>query len=286
MPALGSVAVPLPTKNRSTLPGCQVAAALGDATAEPTGSPVLTVAAAFAGRDTPPSSRRAAANATHASGAAAGASPPPAPNQESRLPLTPLTDPRAVAAVITGASAAAGTVNAGTDTADSTAGATGVAAESVSTSESFVGSATGSENSVSTKLCGVGAAAGAGIEPLVPPSTVLPAGAGVELFRRLGAELAAEVPGTLERPAQVAPSDEELSSGAADSTPGPEDPRPPRAGLDLVEEFDDDASDDDASAELDPVEPADPVVSANATGTDATADPTPNATASAPTRPT
>jgi hypothetical protein len=34
------------------------------------------------------------------------------------------------------------------------------------------------------------------------------------------------------------------------------------------------------------LDPADPVVSANATGKDATADPTPNATANAPTRPT
>jgi hypothetical protein len=40
------------------------------------------------------------------------------------------------------------------------------------------------------------------------------------------------------------------------------------------------------SDEFDPVEPAEPVVSANATGTDATAEPTPNATANAPTRPT
>ena len=37
---------------------------------------------------------------------------------------------------------------------------------------------------------------------------------------------------------------------------------------------------------LAPVEPAEPVVSANATGTDAIAEPTPNATANAPTRPT
>jgi hypothetical protein len=36
----------------------------------------------------------------------------------------------------------------------------------------------------------------------------------------------------------------------------------------------------------DPVEPPDPVVSANATGTATTADPTPSATAKAPTRPT
>jgi hypothetical protein len=40
-----------------------------------------------------------------------------------------------------------------------------------------------------------------------------------------------------------------------------------------------------ASAALDPDDPAEPVVSANATG-DATADPTPKATANAPTRPT
>ena len=40
-----------------------------------------------------------------------------------------------------------------------------------------------------------------------------------------------------------------------------------------------------ASAVPDPVDPADPVVSANAIGTEAIADPTPNATASAPTRP-
>jgi hypothetical protein len=42
----------------------------------------------------------------------------------------------------------------------------------------------------------------------------------------------------------------------------------------------------DAESALDPVDPPEPVVSANATGTDATADPTPSATASAPTRPT
>lgn len=40
------------------------------------------------------------------------------------------------------------------------------------------------------------------------------------------------------------------------------------------------------SAEPDPVDPADPVVSANATGNAATAEPIPSATASAPTRPT
>jgi hypothetical protein len=68
----------------------------------------------------------------------------------------------------------------------------------------------------------------------------------------------------------------------APSAPSAAPPRPdraPRAGADV------DAPADDAS-EPDPLDPAEPVVSANATGTDATADPTPNATANAPTRPT
>jgi hypothetical protein len=43
----------------------------------------------------------------------------------------------------------------------------------------------------------------------------------------------------------------------------------------------------DAESEaFDPVDPAEPVVSANATGIDPIAEPTPNATANAPTRPT
>ena len=48
----------------------------------------------------------------------------------------------------------------------------------------------------------------------------------------------------------------------------------------------DDPADTDAGESVpEPVEPAEPVVSATATGTEAIADPTPNATASAPTRP-
>jgi len=69
-----------------------------------------------------------------------------------------------------------------------------------------------------------------------------------------------------------------------------EPPRPvraaPRDGTDDVDADDesDDVDDDDESDE--PVEPPEPVVSASATGTDTTAEPTPNATANAPTRPT
>lgn len=45
-------------------------------------------------------------------------------------------------------------------------------------------------------------------------------------------------------------------------------------------------AEDDPSAAPDPADPADPVVSANAIGIAAAADPIPNATANAPTRPT
>lgn len=69
--------------------------------------------------------------------------------------------------------------------------------------------------------------------------------------------------------------------GAALAWPG----RVPRADDLDGEEFvvDAELAADEVS---DPVDPAEPVVSANAIGTDATAEPTPNATASAPTRPT
>ena len=55
----------------------------------------------------------------------------------------------------------------------------------------------------------------------------------------------------------------------------------PRAGA-LV----DAGAPEDASPPREPVDPAEPVVSAAANGVDAIADPTPRATASAPTRPT
>ncbi|MFM9032701.1 MAG: hypothetical protein ACKOQ4_00125 [Mycobacterium sp.] len=46
------------------------------------------------------------------------------------------------------------------------------------------------------------------------------------------------------------------------------------------------ADDSDDAVESEPVDPPDPVVSANAAGIAATAEPTPRATAKAPTRPT
>jgi hypothetical protein len=74
---------------------------------------------------------------------------------------------------------------------------------------------------------------------------------------------------------------EESSTESATEDP----PRPARAApREGADDFGADDSDDDESDE--PVEPPEPVVSANATGIDATAAPTPKATANAPTRPT
>jgi len=64
--------------------------------------------------------------------------------------------------------------------------------------------------------------------------------------------------------------------------PTDEPPRPARTGPRAGTFVDAEAP---ASAELEPEDPAEPVVSANAMGIDATAEPTPRATANAPTRP-
>ena len=92
----------------------------------------------------------------------------------------------------------------------------------------------------------------------------------------------AEVPPDPRRPAVEAPAASPEESPTESPTEDPARPaRPaPREGAA-------DFGADDAEDESDePVEPPEPVVSANATGTDATAAPTPKATANAPTRPT
>lgn len=83
-------------------------------------------------------------------------------------------------------------------------------------------------------------------------------------------------------PASVRPEENPPDESAGDEllrAPTRDFTRPPgrKDGLD--------APDDDESA-FDPVDPPEPVVSANATGIHTTAQPTPNAMASAPTRPT
>jgi len=70
---------------------------------------------------------------------------------------------------------------------------------------------------------------------------------------------------------------DDFDVGWAELTPG----CLPRVGWD-----DDPVEAEDASDELDPVDPGDPLGSANAIGIATTAEPTPRATASAPTRPT
>ena len=94
---MGLSAVPLPTKIRRMLPGCQpVALALGaDTWAAPSfgaaGSPLLMVTAGVAVRAFAPSSRRLAAATVHANGAATGVSPVLRdPSDDSGVALTVL----------------------------------------------------------------------------------------------------------------------------------------------------------------------------------------------------
>jgi len=302
MPAFGLAAVPLPTKNRKILPGCHppIADALGEPTPDTdetadgsTGAPVLTAAAGFTGRDTPPNSRRAAANAVHANGAAAGPSPSaPPPNHANTEPPRPLTRPDTAADITGGAATgAASTTSTASDPQSGPSAATGE-------------SSTATGESTSTTRAGRGEAPTAPTFPTTSASSTTPAT--TDSGRPARADEPAE-PGSLaaeSRPPATAvesPSDTEDTDprpparagtsveGSAESAPEP--PRPvraaPRAGF-VDPDPDDvvDAESDDAAESEDPVEPPDPVVSANATGTATTADPTPSATANAPTRPT
>jgi len=104
MPAFGLSAVPLPTKIRRTLPGCQVAdavAAVAAALAEATG----------AVGDATPNSRRVTATAAHSNGLATGEPPslPSEPNHDNTFAPTPDAEPADAAcgsALITGTSGA------------------------------------------------------------------------------------------------------------------------------------------------------------------------------------
>ena len=125
---------------------------------------------------------------------------------------------------------------------------------------------------------------GAASERVVSAATGPPS----ELLRRGAAGPAGLSAGLWTRPRGPAPSP------AADSAaPEPDptelpsaDPRPPARGPRAGEDFRDDDDYDEESAELDPLDPAEPVVSANAIGSEPRPDPTPRATANAPTRPT
>ena len=288
MPAFGFAAVPSPTKNRRIAPGYQPAyvAADGDPTAAAVGatsSPVDTDAAAGTVRDTPPNSRRDAAATVHANGAAAGPSPdPPEANHSNTAEPTSLTPPAAArGAVITGA-AATGADTTGADTAGADTATSAAVTESATAgveSPPPTGATTGSRDGTDT-------ASGPGFTPTALGTTTLD-----RRSRDLPADATGPTPPL--RPPEAAAGDslpdEPLPDEPLPAAAPPDGaPRPARAGPRDGALVDSDAADPEpaASVELDPAEPADPVVSANATGTDATAEPTPNATANAPTRPT
>jgi hypothetical protein len=108
--------------------------------------------------------------------------------------------------------------------------------------------------------------------PTPPRAPAVEAGAGESLFEGSEAWSPAVDPAEAPRLLEV-PLPESLDG-------------PPRAA-DVAREgaFDDAGVADDESADLEPADPAEPEVSANAMGIDAIAEPTPNATARAPTRP-
>ena len=232
---MGLSGVPLPTKIRRMLPGCQAptAEAPGDGTVDPTdatgGSPLVTDAAGTAIRAAPPNSRRLAAAADHATVADGSAPPFTAPSHASMPVPTAFTDPEADAArgaeVITGGAAAAGAID-----SDDESGA-GVS-----------GSLTAAGSELSTPETG-------------------PAGTRAGRRREF---LTAEA-GALRTALPFRDGDVPRLRDDADA-----------------DEFDDEVE----VVDPEPLEPAEPVVSAKANGIDATAAPTPRATAKAPTRPT
>jgi hypothetical protein len=181
-----------------------------------------------------------------------------------------------------GASATTGTLTDSTSGAAEGAGESGV--------ESTWGTTTGAAGagvSIGERSAGasaVGAASGA--LSVSGASTTI---SGAELLRRFGVLPAADPPGTPARGDTDSPSP---ASGAelapvAVSEAAPDPRAPPRVAADREPARD--AVDFDAESDADAEsadEPAEPVVSANATGIAATAEPTPNATANAPTRPT
>jgi hypothetical protein len=284
MPAFGFAAVPLPTKNRRIAPGYQPAtvAADGDPTAAAdrprTGSLVDTAAAGATVRAAPSNSRRLAAATVHANGLAAGPSPePPEANHSNTSEPTPRTPPEAAAAraaVITGADTA-GADTAGADTATSA---------TATDSSTTTGTESPPTGATTESRDGTDASTELGLTPTAPGATTAP--------ERRSRALPADDPGTTPPPrtpetatGDSLPDEPSAEASSADAAPD-EAPRPARARDGAF--VDSDAADPDAAepeSALEPDDPPEPVVSANATG-DATADPTPNATANAPTRPT
>ena len=250
MPAFGLSAVPLPMNIRRTLPGCHPpTAAADDAAVGPAGSALLIAAAALVVFDAL-SSRRDAARAAHANGPASGASPPePVCSHDNSVAPIAVAEPAARTV------AAGATTGLGAAIADPTAG-TAIGAEF-----SAAADAPDDNTGVGTSTARVTGAATDGTTDGTVGLRCPVTAAGADVW-----------PG--ERGDDDASGSDETALGA--------EPRPVRRDgtATLVD------GESCASTDPEPVDPAEPVVSANANGIDAAADPIPSATANAPTRPT
>ncbi|MGV1006500.1 MAG: hypothetical protein ACOYEV_17425, partial [Candidatus Nanopelagicales bacterium] len=201
----------------------------------------------------------------HISGAASGASPPePEPNQDNRFEPRPLTAPEADAARAVVALPAGGAAE-----TEATAGAGAEDAGESLLAAAVVDVSAGAETDGAT--AGVSAVER---DPLLPAEV---AGTGEVLSElwRLGAAAAGA----------LLPRTEESEPEASDAGDGALLPRPERRA-DVPALVDEPAAEAEESAEPVPVEPAEPVVSAKASGIAAKPEPTPRAMANAPTRPT
>ena len=268
---MGLSAVPLPTKIRRMLPGCQAptAEAPGDGTVDPTdatgGSPLLTDAAGTATRAAPPNSRRLAAAADHANVADGSAPPFTAPSHASMPVPIAFTDPDAAAArgaeVITGGAAAAGAITSDDASAACMSGSLTAAGSELATPETTAPETTAPETTAPETRSGRRRGFLRALRTALPPRIT---GAGLS---PVGAPLSVGAPVSVES----------LRVGDGDV---------PRARDDDCAVGDDEEVDDEVDVvDPEPLEPAEPVVSAKAIGIDTTAAPTPRATAKAPTRP-
>lgn len=250
-------------KIRKILPGCHPTAEIEAATG-PTGSPPVTATAASVVWAALLDSRRDTATAAHPNGATTGASPPePEPSHSDTPAPTLAAEPDTAAR----AGAAIAAKDTGVETACPAAGFTesdddrpsASSAESADEPSETSGVWTDTEATSGT-VAGDGTEAVAAVEADGPEP-------------RRPAAAATDAP----PPERADPVD----APSAESDEPELAPRPDRRDGTLA--FDDPAGADEPAPE--PVEPAEPVVSANATGNAATAEPIPNATASAPTRP-
>lgn len=246
--------------------------------------PLPSVAAAAPGVTLFPNSRRVTANAVHINGAAPGTSPePPDANQDTRFPPRPRTAPDSAT------SGAAAAISADPATVGATAATTGIDTDAADCADDrpAAGDVDGTPSTPGVANCIRGAKSnpddgGLAAAPVV--ASAEPTTGGDMLSSKScppGAPIATE---PVESPRAAEPAAARTARPAATPSPDeeaafavrPERPAGPPARVEEPGEF----------AALEPVDPGEPVESAKVTGIAAAAEPIPNATASAPTRPT